>query len=66
MTIVNSGEIHYFLGQTNEETSSVKIIKVEVQCKINKINISVSYFHPNLCFTLNNLSSTTLFNQLLQ
>jgi len=40
--IVNNGEIHLFLGHKNEETISMKIIMVEVQCINNKARICIS------------------------
>ena len=42
ITTVNKGEIHFFLGHKNEETISIKIIMVDVQCIINKARICIS------------------------
>ena len=40
---VNNREIHFLLGQKKEETSSIKIIIVEVQCRIIKASIYLSF-----------------------
>ena len=41
--IVNNREMHFLLGQNNEETRSIKIIIVEVQCRIIKASIYLSF-----------------------